>query len=169
MQTDLIKKPSKFTTFKLSNLARPAVIILLIGIALIINSVVGHFKANKYAAAHNAADTFLTAYSNCDVQTAEQYYPLFQTDATAVQHYKQQCVKGAIHIKFDSNNSYTEKSVKGINTIKVSLIYNLSQKSGTPTKVIVNMQWSSDKKHWTVAGISAAPAANANGAYKAAS
>ena len=149
-------KNDKFRNFTSSAIARPLALIVIIGLVFGGVAIANHFKHDKYADARKAADTFLQAYTNCDVATAKKYYVQFQTEGPALERYKQQCMKGAISFSFDSYGTSKEKTDKGVRSINTALFYNISEKSSPPTKVMVYMIWSSDHKQWTVFGITAA-------------
>lgn len=148
-------KPKQFLN---SALLRSLVVVLIIGLVMAANAISVYVKHDKYRDARRAADTFLTAYTSCDLQTARKYYLAFQTNDAAVVNYQKECHKGDISFSYDSPGSYSDKNTKGLRSINLSLNYNASQKGGKSAKFIVYMLWSSKLKEWTVSSIGAAPA-----------
>ncbi|MEO7364484.1 MAG: hypothetical protein ABIV43_03180 [Candidatus Saccharimonadales bacterium] len=161
--------PESTTTTKLSYrqkltssaLFRPLVVVLLAAIVLGANTVYQSQHPGKYEAARKAADSFLTAYQNCDGQTAKIYYIPFQNGSQDLATYQKQCRPGALHFTYSnvSAGSATDKLEKGKHILSIGYIYSASQNSGNSSKFLVTMLFDYSRKQWTVDTISAAPSA----------
>ena len=135
-------QPNLINRFVNSPAARIVVVALIALLAFSSHVVYKHYKPGKYDAARKAADTFLTAYTNCDATTAAKYYAPFQNNATAVLAYQQQCKKGAITFTYDSISKKTSQSI--------TYVYSAAQTGGQPVKFLVEMDTNKAGKAWTV-------------------
>jgi len=135
-------QPNLTNRFFNSPAARIVVIALVALLVFSGHIVYKHYRPGKYDAARKAADTFLTAYTNCDATTAAKYYAPFQNNATAVLAYQQQCKKGAIHFAYDSISTKSATSI--------TYVYAASQSGGQPVKFAVQMDSNKAGTAWTV-------------------
>ena len=125
-------------------------LIIIIGGGIVLNH---KLNPDPYADALNAADTFFTAYSNCDLNTAKQYYLPLQNNAQQAQKYLQDCKKGQMTFTEDHRQSAQTSNQNGTQSKNVSYIYNYTDNSSGQQQagqMMVYMIWSKALGHWYV-------------------
>lgn len=144
---------------------RPLLILVIVTVAVLISVLFNITKPQPYAGAKKTADSFLNALVNCDVKTAEKYYPALNNNPSLQLSFTTDCTKGDYHYSFEKQQDATSKSTKNGANKNVVLIYNLTGSKSASGQIMIYLVSGSPADSWQIFSITltSVPSPSPNG------